>query len=63
MEAQNKRDMLEDDNVGKLSRQQMTEIERLCEMNDIKVTIQKELNRILVSGHSDDIHNTFRRNL
>ena len=59
MEAQNKRDMLEDDNVGKLSRQQMTEIERLCEMNDIKVTIQKELNRILVSGHSDDIHNTF----
>ena len=59
MESQNKKDMLEDDNVGKLSKQQITEIQHLCEMNDSKVAIQKDLNRIVVSGHGDDIHKTF----
>ena len=59
MESQNKRDMLEDDNVGKLSNQQITDIQHLCEMNDVKVTIQKDFNRIVVFGHSDDIYKTF----
>ena len=59
MESQIKRERLEDDNVGKLSKQQIAEIEHLCEINDVKVTIQKEFSRIVVSGHGDDISKTF----
>jgi O-acetyl-ADP-ribose deacetylase (regulator of RNase III) len=59
MESQlNKRDKIEDDTIGKLSQQQINEIKRLCEMNDIKVTIEKQLNRIVVVGHGDDIFKT-----
>ena len=59
MESQNKKDKLDDDSIGKLSQQQINEIKHLCETNDIKVTIQKELNRIIVVGHGDDISKTF----
>ncbi|CAB4030401.1 poly [ADP-ribose] polymerase 14-like [Paramuricea clavata] len=59
IESQKKKERLEDDNIGKLSKHQITEIEHLCEMNDIKVTIEKDLNRIVVVGHSEDISKTF----
>jgi hypothetical protein len=56
--SQTKRDKLEDDNIGTLSKQQITEIQHLCEMNDIQVNIEKELNRIVVVGYSEDISKT-----
>jgi O-acetyl-ADP-ribose deacetylase (regulator of RNase III) len=58
MESRNKKDKLEDDNIEKLSKEEINEIKHLCKMNDVKVTIEKELNRIVVVGHSYDIFKT-----
>jgi O-acetyl-ADP-ribose deacetylase (regulator of RNase III)/phosphoribosyl-ATP pyrophosphohydrolase len=59
LEHQNKKKSLEDDNIEKLSGQQEAEIEELCYKNDVKVTIDKDVNRIIVFGHGDDISKTF----
>lgn len=59
-ESQKKKDKFEDENIGKLSKQQLTAIERLCEMNDVEVNIEKELDRIVVFGHSEDNAKTFK---
>ncbi|XP_028392772.1 protein mono-ADP-ribosyltransferase PARP14-like [Dendronephthya gigantea] len=59
IESQKKKDKLEDDNIGKLSKQQLMAIERLCKMNDVEVTIEKDLDRIVVFGHSEDNAKTF----
>ena len=55
VESQKKKEKFEDDNIGKLSNEHVQRIEHLCEMSDVKVTIEKELNRILLVGHSEDI--------
>ena len=47
--------MLEDDNIWKLSQQQIIKIEHLCAVNGIEVTFEKELNRIVLVGHSEDV--------
>lgn len=60
IESQKKKEKLEDDNIGKLSNKHVQKIEHLCEMSDIKVTIEKELNRILLVGHSEDIAKVYQ---
>ena len=59
LESQNKKEKLEDDNIEKLSKQQIEEIKELCNASDLKVSIENDLNRIVVVGHSDDISKTF----
>ena len=59
MESQKKKEKFEDENIEKLSKQQISEIQYLCERNDIEVTIEKELGRIILVGHSEDISKTF----
>jgi O-acetyl-ADP-ribose deacetylase (regulator of RNase III) len=59
LEEQNKKDILDDDNIEKLSKQQVTEIKELCYMNDLKVSVEQDLQRIIVTGHGDDISKTF----
>ena len=61
LESQNKSDNIYDDNVRKLSTRHITEIELLCEMNDVNFAIEKNDNRIVVSGHSDDLTNTIAK--
>lgn len=55
MDSQKKKEKIEDDNIEKLSEQQKSEIENLCDVYDVKITIDKILNRIVVVGHSDDV--------
>ncbi|XP_028392654.1 protein mono-ADP-ribosyltransferase PARP14-like [Dendronephthya gigantea] len=55
MDSQKKKEKIEDDNIEKLSEQQISEIQDLCDIHDVKVTIEKILNRIVLVGHSDDV--------
>ena len=55
MESQQKKEKIEEDIIEKLSNVHIKKIEHLCKMSDIKVTIEKELNRIVLVGHSEDI--------
>ena len=55
MESQKIKDKVEDDIIEKLSNEHIRKIENLCEMSDIKVTIEKDLNRIFMVGHREDI--------
>ena len=55
IESQKERKLIEDSNIEKLSDKQIHEIEVLCELNDVKVTVEKYLKRIVVSGHTDDV--------
>ncbi|XP_028392673.1 protein mono-ADP-ribosyltransferase PARP14-like [Dendronephthya gigantea] len=55
IEKQKKKEKLDDENIVKLSSMQVEEIKRWCDVNDVKVTIDKELNRIIMFGHSEDI--------
>ena len=55
MEFQKQKDKLEDDTIEKLSNKHIRKIENLCEMSDIKVTIEKDRNRIFLVGHREDI--------
>ena len=59
LESQNRKEMLEDEIIGNLSQQQVTEIKELCHMNDVKVSIEKDLDRIVLVGHGEDIAKTF----
>ncbi|XP_028392341.1 LOW QUALITY PROTEIN: protein mono-ADP-ribosyltransferase PARP14-like [Dendronephthya gigantea] len=59
LESHKKKDKLENPNIENLSSQQMRAIEHLCRMNDLEVDIQKELGRIVVVGHSEDVTKTF----
>jgi hypothetical protein len=59
LKSQNKKEILDDDNIGKLSRQQVEEIKELCNTNDLKVSVEQDLCRIIVTGHGDDISKTF----
>jgi O-acetyl-ADP-ribose deacetylase (regulator of RNase III) len=54
IESQKKKDKLEDNNIVKLSKQQITEIKHLGEMNNVEVNVEKELNRITLFGHRED---------
>ena len=55
IESQQKRERIEDDIIEKLSIVHVKKIEDLCEISDVKVTIEKDLNRIVLVGHSEDI--------
>ena len=59
LESQNRKEMVEDDNIEKLSPQQVAEITELCHMNDVKVSIEKDLDRIVLVGHGEDVTKTF----
>ena len=58
LESQKEKKLIQDSDVEKLSRQQITEIEDLCELNEVKVAVEKYLNRIVISGHRDDVFKT-----
>ncbi|XP_028392657.1 protein mono-ADP-ribosyltransferase PARP14-like [Dendronephthya gigantea] len=55
MESQKKKESIEDDIIGKLSQQEISDIKYLGERAEVRITVNKELNRILVAGHSDDV--------
>ena len=55
IESRKMNDKLVDDNVEKLSKQQIAEIEYSCKINDVEVDIEKELNHIILFGHSEDV--------
>ena len=58
IDSQKERRPIEDNDIEKLSRHQSAEIQDFCELNDVKVVIEKDLNRIVVSGHRDDVSKT-----
>ena len=58
IESQKEKKLIQDSDVEKLSRQQITEIKDLCELNEVKVAVEKYLNRIVISGHRDDVFKT-----
>ena len=55
IESQKKREKIEDDIIEKLSTQQISDIEYVGEVFDVKITVDEKLNRILVDGHGDDV--------
>ena len=55
IESQKTNDKLVDYNVEKLSKQQIAEIKYWCKISDVEVDIEKELNRIILFGHSEDV--------
>ena len=61
METQRKKEKIEDENIEKLSNMQVEEIKRLCAVNDVKITFEKEINRIILTGHSEDISTMFTK--
>ena len=55
IEKQKKKEKIEDESIEKLSAKQISEITELCERYELKVTIDKEINRIILNGHTEDI--------
>ena len=55
IESQQKKEKIEDDIIEKLSNEHVKKIEYLCGISDIKVIIEKDLNRVVLAGHSEDI--------
>ena len=59
MESQRKREKIEDDIIEKLSMEQISDIEYIGEVYDVKITVDEKLNRIFVDEHGDDVAKTF----
>ena len=55
VEKQKKKEKIEDPSIEKLSAKQISEIRQLCARYDLEVTIDKEINRIILNGHTEDI--------
>ena len=53
--GQKKRQKVEDESIGKISKKQISEITELCETYDVQVTIDKEVNRIILNGRTEDM--------